>query len=40
MKRENDRKEERDDLIIGRNSVMEAVKGDRTIECIDRKSVV
>lgn len=34
MKRGNDRKEERDDLIIGRNSVMEAVKGDRTIECI------
>ena len=34
MKRENDRREEREDLIIGRNSVMEAVKGDRTIECI------
>ena len=30
--------EEREDIIAGRNAVMEAIKGNRTIE--DRKSVV
>ncbi|MDS0526818.1 23S rRNA (guanosine(2251)-2'-O)-methyltransferase RlmB [Clostridium sp. SHJSY1] len=33
LKKRDDR-EEREDLIIGRNAVMEVVKGNRTIECI------
>lgn len=31
---DNNNNEEREDLVIGRNSVIEAIKGDRTIECL------
>jgi len=31
---EDNNSEEREDLVIGRNSVIEAIKADRTIECI------
>ena len=30
--KENNQVEEREDLVIGRNAVIEALKGDRTIE--------